>query len=95
MVKLGRHQASLSDRTGQGSCRMIGTVQHALMITGFVFVMTLVVEYVSVLTRGSWRESLTRCKWGQFVVAALIRYARWVPDMGRPSNSVALGVPSR
>jgi hypothetical protein len=51
---------------------MMSTVQHALMITGFVFVMMLVVDYVNVLTRGSWQESLTRRKWGQYVLAALL-----------------------
>lgn len=51
---------------------MIGTVQHALMITGFVFVMMLVVEYANVMTRGSWGESFTRHKWGQYVLAGLL-----------------------
>lgn len=51
---------------------MIGTVQHALMITGFVFVMMVVVEYLNVLTRGSWQQTLVRWKWGQYVLAALL-----------------------
>ncbi len=49
---------------------MVGALQHALMITGFVFVMMLVVEYVNVLTQGSWQEAVTRRKWGQYLLAA-------------------------
>ena len=42
------------------------------MITGFVFVMMLVVEYLNVLTRGSWQERLTGHRWGQYLLAALL-----------------------
>lgn len=42
------------------------------MITGFVFVMMVVVEYVNVLTQGSWQGTLTRRKWGQYVLAAAL-----------------------
>jgi len=42
------------------------------MITGFVFVMMLVVEYLNVLTQGSWQRTLTRHKWGQYLLAAFL-----------------------
>jgi len=42
------------------------------MITGFVFVMMLVVEYLNVLTQGSWQRTLTRRKWGQYLLAAFL-----------------------
>ncbi|MCK4306231.1 MAG: arsenic efflux protein [Candidatus Eisenbacteria sp.] len=45
---------------------------HALIITGFVFVMMLVIEYVNVLTSGAWRKGLARNRWGQYAVAALL-----------------------
>ena len=32
----------------------VALVEHAVMITGFVFVMMLVVEYLNVLTSGAW-----------------------------------------
>jgi len=51
---------------------MIGVAQHALMITGFVFVMMVVVEYLNILTQGSWQRSLTRHKWGQYPLAAFL-----------------------
>ncbi|MBN1556596.1 MAG: arsenic efflux protein [Lentisphaerae bacterium] len=42
------------------------------MITGFVGVMMLVIEYVNVLSRGRWQERLKRRRWGQYVLAALL-----------------------
>ena len=51
---------------------MLKVVKHALMITGFVSVMMLVIEYLNVLTRGSWQQGLARYKWGQLVLAAFL-----------------------
>ncbi len=48
------------------------TLTHALMITGFVFVMMLVIEYINVLTRGLWQDSLRRHRWQQYLVASLL-----------------------
>lgn len=45
---------------------------HALSITGFVYVMMLAIEYVNVLTSGSWREKLAGRRWGQYAIAALL-----------------------
>lgn len=45
---------------------------QTLMITGFVFVMMLVIEYVNVLTSGTWQQSLTRSRWRQYVLAAFL-----------------------
>jgi len=42
------------------------------MITGFVSVMMLVIEYLNVLTRGSWQQGLTRYRLGQVVLAAFL-----------------------
>ncbi len=51
---------------------MIGVFNHALMITGFVFVMMLVIEYVNVLTSGAWQQRLASSLWGQYLFAALM-----------------------
>jgi len=40
------------------------------MITGFVFVMMVVIEYLNVLTHGRWEEGLSRRKWGQSAICA-------------------------
>lgn len=34
------------------------SLSHAMMITGFVFVMMLVIEYLNVLTEGIWQRGL-------------------------------------
>lgn len=47
-------------------------LRNAVMITGFVFVMMLVIEYVNVLTSGRWGAGLARSRWGQYVLAALL-----------------------
>ncbi|MFQ6675666.1 MAG: putative manganese transporter [Fidelibacterota bacterium] len=45
---------------------------HTLMITGFVLAMMLVIEYLHVLTGGTWREKIFRPGWSQYAVAALL-----------------------
>lgn len=45
---------------------------NTLMITGFVFVMMLVIEYVNVLSAGRWGSSLAGNRWGQYLLAAAL-----------------------
>jgi hypothetical protein len=47
-------------------------VAHGLMITGFVAVMMLAVEYVNVLTQGVWYRALSTGRWRQYLLAALL-----------------------
>jgi hypothetical protein len=49
---------------------MIEVLRQTVMVTGFVFVMMLVIEYVNVLTSGAWRHGLARNRWGQYLLAA-------------------------
>jgi len=42
------------------------------MITGFVFVMMLVIEYVNVQSKGIWQKGLTGNKWRQYLIAAIL-----------------------
>ncbi len=51
---------------------IIEVFNHTLMITGFVFVMMLVIEYVNVLTSGSWQQRLATARAGQYLFAALM-----------------------
>ncbi len=51
---------------------LITTIKHSLMITGFVGVMMLVIEYLNVLTRGRWQEQLRDQRWGQYLLAAFL-----------------------
>ncbi|MBE9486356.1 MAG: hypothetical protein IMY82_04215, partial [Chloroflexi bacterium] len=48
------------------------SITHALMITGFVFVMMLVIEYLNVLTTGVWQQGLRRSRWQQYLLASFL-----------------------
>ena len=48
------------------------SLTHALMITGFVFVMMLVIEYLNVLTQGVWQHGLRGSRWQQYLLAAVL-----------------------
>ena len=50
---------------------MIGVLKHALMITSFVLIMMLLIEYINVQTKGNWQLALRRSRFGQYVVGAL------------------------
>ncbi|MGI6086813.1 MAG: putative manganese transporter [Kiritimatiellia bacterium] len=47
-------------------------IEHALMITGFVGVIMLIIEYVNVVTTGRWLESIRGHRWGQYLAAAIL-----------------------
>ncbi len=51
---------------------MIGVLRETILITGFVFVMMLVIEYVNVLTSGAWLSGLARNRWGQYALAGAL-----------------------
>ncbi len=51
---------------------IIPIFKHALMITSFVFIMMLLIEYINVQTRGSWQESLKNSRWGQYILGAFL-----------------------
>ena len=51
---------------------MIDILRNSVMITGFVFVMMLVIEYVNVVTSGRWGERLARNRAGQYILAAVL-----------------------
>ncbi len=51
---------------------MIDVIRETVVITGFVFVMMLVIEYVNVLTSGAWQSVLARNRWTQYALAAAL-----------------------
>jgi len=51
---------------------LLELVQHALMITGFVFLMMLLIEYLNVLTKGKWQSILKTSRWGNYILAAIL-----------------------
>lgn len=51
---------------------LLHSLRHGLMITGFIFVMMLVIEYINVQTRGIWHDMLKKGGWMQYLVAGLL-----------------------
>ena len=51
---------------------MIELFKTALMITGFVLAMMLIIEYLNVLTAGEWQTRLADHVWGQYALAAFL-----------------------
>jgi len=51
---------------------IVETLKHALMITSFVFVMMLIIEYLNVQTKGSWQNSLQKSRWMQYMLSAFL-----------------------
>ena len=51
---------------------IVKLIYDALSITGFVFLMMLIIEYINVRTRGSWQHGLTEHKWVQYSVAIIL-----------------------
>jgi len=46
--------------------------KHAIVITGFVFVMMLVIEYINVQTKGIWQKNLSGNSWKTYLLAAVL-----------------------
>ena len=51
---------------------MIGVLKHALMITSFVLIMMLLIEYINVQTRGAWQRVLRESRGGQVLLGAIL-----------------------
>jgi len=51
---------------------LAGIFYKSIMITGFVWLMMLIIEYLNVLTRGTWQYSLGKNRWIQYIIAVLL-----------------------
>ncbi|HMA62952.1 MAG TPA: putative manganese transporter [bacterium] len=51
---------------------LLKSFNHALMITSFVFVMMLIIEYINIQTQGVWHDSLQKSKWKQYFLGAFL-----------------------
>ncbi len=51
---------------------LLAILKQTIMITGFVFVMMLVIEYINVQTKGIWQDKLSGNRWKQYIFAALL-----------------------
>ncbi len=51
---------------------MVDVLRDSVMITSFVTVMMLVIEYINVLTAGKWKNIVSGSKWKQYAVAGML-----------------------
>ncbi len=47
-------------------------ITHAIMITGFVAMMMLVIEYLNIMSRGVWQKGLRGGRWKQYLLASFL-----------------------
>lgn len=45
---------------------------RSIMITGFVLMMMVIIEYLNVMTRGVWQQSLRGSRWRQYLLASFL-----------------------
>jgi len=51
---------------------ILEVLKHAILITSFIFVMMLLIEYVNVQTHGSWQGKLKKTKIGQYALGVFL-----------------------
>ncbi len=51
---------------------IINIFKHTLMITGFVLMMMLLIDYINVQTKGIWNQKLQQKSWLQIILAAFL-----------------------
>ena len=51
---------------------LVEVLKHALIITGFVFVIMLIIEYINVQTKSVWHDKIQSGKWAQYLLAGLL-----------------------
>ena len=49
---------------------ILGVIKHSIMITSFVLMMMLLIEYINVQTQGAWQDSLKKNRLGQYILVA-------------------------
>lgn len=51
---------------------ILKVLKESMIITGFIFVMMMVIEYVNVRTSGLWQNYIRGSKWKQYTIAAFL-----------------------
>ncbi len=55
-----------------GLHEFIHTIKHAIMITSFVLMMMLLIEFINVLTKGIFQSWFNKNKWQQYLIVVLL-----------------------
>lgn len=51
---------------------LVDITKHTIEITSLVFVMMLIIEYLNILTSGTWQKKIAGHKWLQYLIAAML-----------------------
>ncbi len=51
---------------------LVGILYKSIMITGFVWLMMLIIEYLNVMTRAAWQYGLSKNRWIQYGIAVIL-----------------------
>ncbi|RLA77162.1 MAG: hypothetical protein DRG30_00950 [Epsilonproteobacteria bacterium] len=51
---------------------LLSVIKHSIMITSFVLMMMLLIEYVNVQTQGTWQNRLKKNRLGQYILVAFL-----------------------
>jgi hypothetical protein len=51
---------------------LLEITSHTIMITGFVFMMMLLIEYLNIITNGVWQRGLRGSRWRQYLLASFL-----------------------
>ncbi len=51
---------------------ILGSLKESIIISGFIFVMMMLIEYVNVQTHGIWQINISDKKWKQYLVGAFL-----------------------
>jgi len=51
---------------------MINVFKHSMMISSFVFIMLLLIEYINVQSKGKWQSNLQKNQWIQYFLGAIL-----------------------
>jgi len=51
---------------------ILGLIKHSMMITSFVLMMMLFIEYININTNGTWQTKLQHNKFGQYLLGAIL-----------------------
>ena len=68
---------------------MIVVLKQALLITSFVVIMMLLIEYINVQTRGIWQRVLRQSRSGQILLGALQPTSGSASLLGGPYRDLA------
>ena len=51
---------------------IIEVIKHSVMITSFVIIMMLLIEFINVITYGDWQNKIKKAKFGQYLLSAVL-----------------------